>query len=131
MDALISHRLAKVTRLAWDQPGDPSDFNAGPVHLVFDDGRGLLLDGRSDWTLEFIQTEPGDEKWLSVYDYDYLGGRWIARDASTEPPFASVIALPLVDWAPTFNAVGEVVGLRLDFHGQQLTLRTWEGEVTT
>lgn len=73
----------------------------------------------------------GDEGWLSAYDYDYLGGRWIARDASTEPPFASVIALPLVDWAPTFNAVDEVVGLKLDFDGQQLTLRTWEGEVTT
>lgn len=59
MDALISHRLAKVTRLAWHQPGDPTDFKVGPVHLVFDDGRGLLLAGRSDWTLEFIQTEPG------------------------------------------------------------------------
>ncbi|MGC1211712.1 MAG: hypothetical protein WA890_10685 [Micromonospora sp.] len=131
MDALISHRLAKVTRLAWHQPGDPTDFKVGPVHLVFDDGRGLLLAGRSDWSLEFIQTEQGDEGWLSAYDYDYLGGRWIARDASTEPPFASVIALPLVDWAPTFNAVNEVVGLKLHFDGQQLTLRTWEGEVTT
>jgi hypothetical protein len=131
MDELIGHRLAKVTRLAWYQPGEPTDLKAGPVHLVFDDGRSLLLAGRNDCALECVQTAPGDDGWLSAYDSESDGGRWIARDASTEPPFAPVVALPLVGWASTLNEVDEVVGIELNFGGQQLRLRTWEGEVTT
>jgi hypothetical protein len=88
-------------------------------------------------TLEFVQTDPGDTEWFSNYDYDYdydydyEGGRWIARDASNEPPFSAIIKLPLVGWAPRFNAVNEVVALMLDFDGREVTLETVQGEVTT
>jgi hypothetical protein len=49
MDALIGCKLLRVIRLAWHPASDPSNLNVGPVHLVFDDCRGLLLAGRSDW----------------------------------------------------------------------------------
>ncbi|MFG2043854.1 hypothetical protein [Dactylosporangium sp. NPDC048998] len=131
MDALIGRRLVKVVRLAWHWADEPDDLSVGPVQLVFDDGRGLLLAGRSDWTLELVETYPGDDRWLAPYDYDYDGGRWLSRDASTEPPFASVIARPLNELRPIRNGVNEVIGLRLDLDGQILTLKTWQGEVKT
>jgi hypothetical protein len=55
----------------------------------------------------------------------------LSRDASTEPPFASVVARPLGELEPIRNEVNEVIGLRLDFDGQILTLKTWQGEVKT
>jgi hypothetical protein len=131
MHALIGRKIVKVVRLAWHQTDEPDDLSVGPVQLVFEGGRGLLLAGRSDWTLEIVETYPGDDKWLDPYDYDHDGGRWLSRDASNEPPFASVIARPLAELGPLLNEVNEVIGLRLDFHGQILTLKTWQGEVTT
>jgi hypothetical protein len=131
MDALVGRRLVKVVRLTWHWPGEPDEPNVGPVQLVFDDGRGLLLDGRSDWTLVLAETDPGDDGWRDPYDYDYDGGRWLSRDASAEPPFASVIARPLAHLEQLRNEVNEVIGLRLDFDGQMLTLETWQGEIKT
>ncbi|MEU7867371.1 hypothetical protein [Dactylosporangium sp. NPDC049140] len=131
MDAMIGRKLVKVVRLAWHWAAEPDDLSVGPVHLVFSDGRGLLLAGRSDWTLNLVGTDPGDDRWLDPYDYDHDGGRWLPRDASTEPPFASVSARPLTELASIRNEVNEVIGLRLDFDGQILTLKTWQGEVKT
>ena len=111
MDELVGRKLVKVVRLAWYQDGDPSDLSQGPVHLLFQDGQGLLLDSRSDWTLEFAETGPGETGWLSTYDYDFNGGRWVARDASNEQPFAALIGLHLQGYVPTFTAVDEVIGL--------------------
>jgi hypothetical protein len=129
MDAMIGRRLVKVVRLAWRRPGEPDQFNVGPVQLVFDDGGGLLLDGHSDWTLSLTETYPGDESWLGLYDYDCDGGRWWPRDASAEPPFSSVIARPLVYVEQTRNEVDEVTGLTLDFEGNLVTLGIWQGEI--
>ena len=127
---LIGRQLVKVVRLAWRQAGEPDDLTVGLVHLVFDDGRGLLLAGRSDWTLKIVETHPGDDSWLTDYDYDYDGGRWLSRDASNELPFASVIGGSLVGLASIPNECDEVVGLMLEFVGQTLALRMWQGEVT-
>jgi hypothetical protein len=129
VDALIGRRLAKVMRLAWHWPGEPDDLSVGPVHLVFDDGRGLFLSGRTDWSLEVVETDPNDDTWLATYDYDYDGGRWVPRDASTESPFVAVIARSLTGLESVRNEVQEVFGLRLDFDGQVLMLTTWEGEI--
>ncbi|WP_426513199.1 hypothetical protein ACPPVO_22790 [Dactylosporangium sp. McL0621] len=92
-------------------------------------GQGLFLAGQSDWTLNLAETCPGDDRWLDPYDYD--GGRRLPRDASTEPPFASVSARPLTELASIRNEINEVIGLRLDFDGQILTLKTWQGKVKT
>jgi hypothetical protein len=132
MDELVGSTLVKVERLGWRRPGEPGDLSVGPVHLVFEDGRGIFLGGRSDWSLELVQTSPEDNAWLDVYDYDGDGGwRWVLRDASTELPFTSVITKPLTALAPMHNEIGEMIGLRLNFGGQSLTLRTRQGEVTT
>ncbi|MET8835095.1 hypothetical protein ABZV78_14430 [Micromonospora sp. NPDC004540] len=134
VEALVGHRLASVTRLAWHQPGEPVELvksNVGPVHLVFDGGRGLLVDGRSDWTLRCTETAPGDEAWLATYDYDWDGARWLPRDASAEAPFGAVIGKSLTDWAPVLNEVNELVGIELEFEGERVNLRLWEGELTT
>ncbi|WP_433199354.1 hypothetical protein ACQP00_26830 [Dactylosporangium sp. CS-047395] len=120
-----------MVRLAWHWPGDPVEHNAGPVHLVFDDGRGLVLDGRSDWTLRLTETEPGDDSWLRMYDYDFDGGRWLPRDATSEPPFAAVVTRTLDGAEQLRNQFGELDGLRLHFGGRTVTLRTVEGEITT
>ncbi|WP_238009530.1 hypothetical protein KZZ52_26980 [Dactylosporangium sp. AC04546] len=131
MDALIGRRLVKVVRLAWHWADEPDDLGVGPAQLVFDEGRGLLVASRSDWTLKLVETCPGDDTWLDPYNYDYDGGRWLSRDASAEPPFASVIARPLADLGQIRNEIDEVVGIRLDFDGQILTLKTWQGEIKT
>ena len=90
-----------------------------------------MLAGRSDWTLKLVETQPGDDRWLDPYDYDYDGGRWLSRDASTGPPFASAIARPLDEVGPIRNEVNELIGFRLDFDGRILTLKTWQGEIKT
>jgi hypothetical protein len=129
MDALVGRRLVKVVRLAWHPPNEPAELTVGPVQLVFDDGRGALLDSRSDWTLEVTETVADDERFLDPYDYDYNGGRWVSRDASTEPPFASVIERHLAEVEQIRNEVNDVMGIRLDFEGKILTLKTWQGEI--
>ncbi|GIF40172.1 hypothetical protein [Actinoplanes xinjiangensis] len=131
MDALIGRALVTVERLGWHQAGGSVDLGVGPVHLVFEGGRGILLEGRSDWSLELTETHPGDRSWWDGYDYDWNGSRWALRDASGESPFAPVIHRRLSALEPLRNEVDEVTGLGLDFDGRALTLRTWEGEVTT
>jgi hypothetical protein len=129
MDSLIGRELVKVVRLAWRRADGRGDPQSGPVQLVFDDGRGLVLCGRSDWTVRLVWTGPHDDSWLAAYDYVHDGGRWLARDASMEFPFASFIGRRLDDLDPVLNELDEVVGLRLDFACQILTLSLWEGEV--
>ena len=131
MDALIGRMLVKVERLGWHQAGDLDDVSVGPVHLLFEGERGLLLAGRTDWSLNLTETCTADRTWLDAYDYDWYGSRWVLRDASSEPPFAPVIAKPLRAVQPVLNQVNEVTGLELSFAGHVLTLETREGEVTT
>lgn len=129
--ALIGRGLVKVERLGWCESGALAERAVGPVHLVFDGGRGLFVSGRSDWSLEVVETAPGDSAWLTAYDYDWHGSRWVLRDASGEAPFAAVIAERLAALEPVRDEVGEVVGLDLGFGGRTVTLRMSEGEVTT
>jgi hypothetical protein len=131
VDGFIGGRLSGVTRLAWRWPGDPADLADGPVHLLFDDGRGVFLDCRSDWSVRITATPPGDLSWFDPYDYDYDGGRWVARDASGEEPFDAVVARTLTGWVPEFNPVSELVGVELVFDGRRLRLTMWEGELRT
>ncbi|MFC5927947.1 hypothetical protein [Micromonospora vulcania] len=63
MDALIGRRLVKVVRLAWRRSDEPVELSVGPVQLVFADGRALLLDGQSDWTVALTETCPGDAQY--------------------------------------------------------------------
>jgi hypothetical protein len=130
MDALIGRKLVNVERLGWHQAGELDDVSVGPVHLVFEGERGLLLAGRTDWSLELTETCAADRTWRDTYDYDCYGSRWTLREVSSEPPFASVIAKRLQGLQPTHNQVGEVTGLALSFEGYALTLKTWEGEIT-
>ena len=131
MDALIGRKLLKVERLGWHQDGALDDRSVGPVHLVFEGDLGLFLAGRSDWSLQVVETHPGDRAWLDAYDYDWYGSRWMLRDASDEVPFASMLAKRLIAVEPMLNQVDELIGLELDFDGDALTLKTWEGEVAT
>jgi hypothetical protein len=131
MGTLIGRRLMKVERLGWHRDGELDDRSVGPVHLVFEGGHGIFLAGGGDWSLESMQTGPGDSAWLNAYDYDWHGSRWLLRDASSESPFAPMVAKPLSSLEPMRNEVDEAIGLTFNFGGQTLTLRTWEGEVTT
>jgi hypothetical protein len=131
MDTLIGRKLVKVERLGWHQDGEPDDVSVGPVHLVFEGDRGIFFAGRSDWTLELMETDPGDRAWLNAYKYDWYGSRWTLRDASNEAPFASMVAQRLLALEPVRDQVGDVIGLNLAFDGHTLVLKTWEGEVTT
>ncbi|WP_067697432.1 hypothetical protein [Actinoplanes awajinensis] len=131
MDALIGRKLVRVERLAWHYAGGVAKANVGPVHLVFEGDRGILLAGRADWSLEVVETCAVDRSWLDDYDYDWDGSRWLLRDASSEPPFASLMTRRLRALQPMHNEIDEVTGLELDFDGQALTLATWEGEITT
>jgi hypothetical protein len=131
MSALIGRRLVKVVRLAWHPLGRPARLNAGPALLVFDDGRAVLLDGDCDWTLEVTHTAFDDTRWFERYDYDWDGSRWLSRDASAEPPFASVMARRLSAVEPLYDDVDQLMGVKLDFEHQVLTLRTWQGEIET
>ncbi|WP_285472765.1 hypothetical protein [Actinoplanes sp. NBRC 101535] len=123
--------LAKVERWSWRQIGEPENPSAGPVHLLFADGSGILIDGRSDWSLEMTETTREDDAWRARFDYDVEGSRWSVRDASRESPFLPVLGRRLTSLEPIHNEVGEVTGLRLDFDGRLITLNTWQGEVTT
>lgn len=114
MDALIGRKLVKVERLGWHRAGELDDVSVGPVHLVFQGGRGLLLAGRADWSLELTETCTEDRTWLDAYDYDWHGSRWMLRDASSESPFASVVAECLRALQPMLNQANEVTGLRTE-----------------
>ena len=132
MDGLTGRTLTKVTRLAWTSPGELPQLNVGPVHLLFNDGQGCGIASNCDWTLGWAFTRHEDDShWLTTYDYDFDGARWASRDASAEQPFINVIGKALDAWKPLFNEVNEVVGLDLTFGGTHVTLRTWEGELTT
>jgi len=131
MDALIGRKLVKVERLGWHRDGELDDRSVGPVHLVFEEDLGLFLAGRSDWSLDVVETHSGDRAWLDDYDYDCYRSRWMLRDASDEVPFTSMLAKRLVALGPVLNQVDQVIGLELDFDGDALTLKTWEGEVAT
>lgn len=98
---------------------------------MFDSGHGLILAGKSDWTLDLRITPPGDDSWLGTYDYEFEGARWQLRDASGEDPFAAAMNARLSDWEPISNEAPEVVGLRLSFGEIELWLNLLEGEITT
>ena len=140
-DALRGHQLVKVARLAWSDVAwsdfalsnkvRPCDLSVGPVQLVFEDGRGIVVSGRSDWSLDLVETQANDEDWLAVYDYDDNGASWVLRDASSEQPFATVLGRTLGDWELIRNEIGEAVGMTMDFDGSSLVLKTWGGEIKT
>ena len=131
MDSFVGHRLSSVVRLAWHQHGKPDEHNVGPAHLVFDDERGVVIAGESDWSLSLRETRSGDAGWLAAYQYDIDEACWLSRDASQEQPFASVIGCRLQDWEPLFDEANQPVGLRLGFDGESLTLRLSAGELVT
>lgn len=128
MDEVIGSRLVRVTRLSWQAPASSPSLASGPTHLAFDDGRNVLIDCRSDWSLEWAEASPGDG-WRQPFDYEYNGGSWDARDASTENPFDAVVGQALTGWVPQLNEFGEPVGVALHFGDVVVTLRSWEGEV--
>jgi hypothetical protein len=128
MDDFIGARLRRVTRLSWAAPGAAAVLASGPTHMAFDGDRSMLITCRSDWALEWNGTAPG-EGWLQPFAYEAGGGRWVARDASTEKPFGDAIGRALTGWAPEFNELGEPVGVALDFEDMPVALRSWEGEV--
>jgi hypothetical protein len=130
VDELIGSRLTSVARLAWVQEGEPTDTQVGPACLVFDESRGLVLTGKSGWTLKLLVVPANAHDWLGAYDYDFEGGRWVSRDASDEEPFAGLIGAVLNQWLPILNEMGELVGLDLSFGRGRLELRLFEGELT-
>ena len=98
--------------------------------MWFEDGRGVHLDGASDWTLRWSVSEPGDDVWMGQYVYD-SHGRWVARKSTDEEPFVGLAGSRLTSATPVFNEVNEVVGVTLGFEGRELTLSLREGEINT
>lgn len=131
IEGLKRRTLTKVTRLAWEMPGEPVQRNVGPVHLLYDGGHGLAVAGETDWTLRWTITEPGDRSWLAPYDYDVDGARWVARDASAEEPFSESVGSAFDDWHPRLNELSELVGVELRHGPAWLVLQVSGGEVTT
>jgi hypothetical protein len=99
--------------------------------MLFDTGFGLALGGSTAWTLDIRVTSPGDDSWLSTYDYGIGGGRWVLRDASVEPAFADAMGAALTGWSAVRNGVDEVVGMRLSFEVHDVSLILHGGEITT
>ncbi len=96
LDEVMGRRLRAVERFAWQSDdGSPIAQEVGSVHMWFEDGRGLHLDGASDWTLLWSVTEPGDDGWIGQYLYDH-DGRWVMRAATDEPPFVGLAGSRLV-----------------------------------
>lgn len=131
IDDLLGQRLVAVERMSWRQPGEREDREVGPARMVFESGMGLVLDGKTDFTLAWRVCLPGDDSWLYPHDYEVDGGRWRLRDASDEEPFAAALGSPLTGWEPVYNEVDEVVGLTLIFEWLALPLSLFGGEVTT
>lgn len=131
LDEVMGRRLRAVERFAWrSDDGSPSTPEVGSVHMWFEGGRGVHVDGGSDWTLRCSVTEPGDDGWIGTYLYDN-GGRWVIRAATDEQPFADLAGSRLTSVAARLNEVGEVVGLDLNFEGRNVSLSLHEGEITT
>jgi hypothetical protein len=66
--------LRAVERFAWQSDdGSPSKPEVGSVHMWFEGGHGVHLDGASDWILEWSVSEPGDDRWMRQYVYDCHG----------------------------------------------------------
>lgn len=131
LDAVMGKRLRAVERFAWHMDdGSPTRREVGSAHLWFEDGRCVHLDARSDWSLAWSVSEPGDDTWLAPYAYEFHG-RWVIREASDEPPFAEVVGTRLTEATPLSNEVHEVVGVRLHFEGATVSLSTWAGEIST
>ncbi len=128
MDGVIGLRLLGVTRLAWCQSGSCEDPSSGPTRLAFEPERVVVLNGRSDWSLEWAEPSAGDD-WERSYRYEVDDATWTSRDASTEDPFDQAIGQPLVSWKPELDEVGDLVGLSLTFPDTVVSLRMWNGEV--
>lgn len=110
LDEVVGRRLRAVERFAWQSDrGSPTNPEVGSVHMWFEGGRGVHLDGASDWTLRGSVTEPGDDGWIGQYLYDH-GGRWVVREATEEQAF---------------------VGLTLHFEGREVSPRLHEVEINT
>jgi hypothetical protein len=131
LDEVMRLPLRVVERFAW-QPddGSPSTPEVGSVHMWFDGGRGVHLEGTSDWTLRWSVSEPGDDGWMSQYMYDSRG-RWVLRDSTGEEPFIGLAGSSLTSATPVFNEVDEVVGVALGFENWEVTLTLREGEIST
>ena len=77
LDEVAGRRLRVVERMAWyPEDSSPPNFAVGSVHMWFDGGRGVHLDSKSDWTLGWSISAPGDDGWISRYLYDFHG-RWV------------------------------------------------------
>jgi hypothetical protein len=131
LDEVMRQRLRVVERFAW-QPddGSASPPEVGSVHMWFEGGRGVHLDGASDWTLRWSVSEPGEDAWMDQYTYDFHG-RWVLRESTDEEPFKGLAGSLLTSATPVFNQVDEVVGVTLVFEDRGVSLRLWEGEINT
>jgi len=122
--------LCRATRVAPRRPlATGLELRVG-AHVVW---RWALrtFDTASDWTLRWSITKPGDNDWLRRYDYE-CDGRWLIRDASSEPPFADAIGRDLTSAVPLFNEGDEVAGTTLLFNGLELSLQMGgQGEIDT
>ena len=127
----MGRRLLTVERFGWESDdGSPVIPEVGSVHMWFEGGRGVHLDGRGDWTLKWSVSEPGDDRWVSQYLYDFHG-RWVMREATDEEPFVGLVGSRLTSATPVFNQVDEVVGVTLVHEHRTVTLSLWEGEIDT
>ena len=127
----MGSRLRAIERFAWHaDDGSPPQREVDSAHLWFEDGRGVHLDAKSDWSLAWSVSEPGDDTWLGSYAYKFHG-RWVIRDASSEAPFAPVVGMRLTEATPLFNEVHEMVGVVLNFEGTIVSFSTWCGEIST
>lgn len=131
LDEVVGRRLRGVERMAW-YPADGSlpNFAVGSVHLWFEGGSGVHLDGKSDWTLEWSISAPGNDSWMSQYLYDFHG-RWVLRDATWEEPFTGLAGRLLTSTTPLWNEMDEIVGMTLTFETRNVSIRLWEGEIDT
>lgn len=131
LDEVMGRRLRAVERFAWQSDdGSPSTPEVGSVHLWFEGGRGVHVDGGSDWTLRCSLTEPGDDGWIGQH-LQNNGGRWIMQAATDEQPFADVAGSRPTSATPRLNEFDEVVGLDLDFEGRKVSLTLHEGDIST
>ena len=128
---VVGGRLSTVERFAW-HPADGASprTRVGSVHLWFDSGLGLHVDGASDWTLRCAVSRPGDDTWMAQYRYQDHG-RWLARDATAEAPFRGLAGTVLTAVTTRRNPAGEAIALVLGFGSRDVTLELWEGEIRT
>jgi hypothetical protein len=131
LDEVMRRRLRVVKRFAWQpEDGPPSSPEVGSVHMWFEGGRAVHLDGAADWTLRWCITEPGDDEWMSRYTYDFHG-RWVLRESTDEEPFLGLVGSLLTSATPEFDEVNDVVGVTLVFENREVALHLREGEINT